>query len=55
MVLGWLRRTRDNGCDISCCPACDAEVDSALTYCTVCGYDVVQQARIDLAHSPRMT
>lgn len=41
MVAEWLRRTRDDGCEASCCPECEAEVDTALTYCTVCGYDVV--------------
>jgi hypothetical protein len=54
MVMGWLRRTKDDGCETSCCPECDAEVDTRLTYCTVCGFDIVQQAKIDLAHPPRM-
>ena len=54
MVLGWLRRTRDDGCEASCCPECDAEVDTTLTFCKICGYDIVQQAKIDLTHPPRM-
>jgi len=54
MVMGWLRRTRDDGCETSCCPECDAEVDTTLTYCRICGYDIVQQAKIDLAHPPHM-
>ena len=53
MVMDWLRRARD-GRDTSCCPECDAEVDPTLTYCTVCGYDIVAQTKIDLAHPPRM-
>ena len=55
MVMGWLRRTRDDGCETSCCPECDAEVDTTLTYCKICGYDIVQQAKFDVAHPPRMT
>ena len=54
MVMSWLKKTRDDGCEASCCPECDAVVDPAMTYCTVCGYDIVQQAKIDLAHPPRM-
>jgi hypothetical protein len=54
MAMSWLRKTRDDGREGSCCPECDAEVDTALTYCTVCGYDIVQQAKIDLAHPPRV-
>jgi hypothetical protein len=54
MVMGWLRRTRDDGCETSCCPECDAEVDTTLTYCRICGYDIVQQAKIDLSRQPRV-
>ena len=31
MHLGWLHRTRDDGADMSCCPECEAEVDTSLT------------------------
>lgn len=55
MVTSWLHKTRDDGREASCCPECDAEVDTALTYCTVCGYDIVQQAKIDLSSPPRMS
>ena len=53
MAIAWLRKTRDDGSEGSYCPDCEAEVDSARTYCTVCGYDIVRQARIDLTQPPR--
>jgi hypothetical protein len=52
MATNWLRRTRDDGCEASCCPECEEEVNETLTYCTSCGYDIVQQARIDLTQRP---
>ncbi len=54
MALEWLRKRRADGSERDCCPECEAEVDAALTYCTVCGYDIVRQARIDLAHPPHL-
>ena len=50
MAMGWLHKRDADGCEKDCCPECEAEVDTGLTYCTVCGYDIVRQARIDLAH-----
>jgi hypothetical protein len=53
MAMKWLRRTRADGRETACCPECEAEVDTALTYCAACGYDIVQQARIDTQQGPR--
>lgn len=38
----------DKGEDVCCYPECEAPADTALAYCTVCGYDIVQQAKVDL-------
>jgi len=54
MMMSWLLRTRDDGCEVACCPECDSEVDTKRTYCTVCGYDIVRQAKVDLAHPTRL-
>lgn len=54
MRTDWLRRTRDDGRESVCCPECESEADTSLTYCAVCGYDIVQQAKIDLTHPSRM-
>jgi hypothetical protein len=53
-MVNWLRKKRDDGSVTDCCPDCGCEVDTALTYCTACGYDIVKQARIDLTQQPRL-
>lgn len=56
MALSWIRKHDATGDDVCCCPECDAvQQDPTLTYCTVCGYDIVQQAKIDLTGIRRVT
>lgn len=52
MATGWLHRKSTSGAETACCPECDAEVDEGATYCTVCGYDIVRQARVDTGRPP---
>ncbi len=47
MAVSWLHKRDDKGQDVCCCPECEAPADTSLTYCTVCGYDIVQHAKID--------
>lgn len=48
MSVSWIHRHNENGEEICCCPECDAPADPKLTYCTVCGYDIVEQIKVDL-------
>ena len=51
MSMTWLRRKQaDTGEDVDVCPECEAPADTALTYCRACGYDIVQQSKIDLTN-----
>ena len=51
MSITWLHRKHpETGEDVEVCPECDAAADTALTYCTACGYDIVQQTKIDLTN-----
>ena len=52
MTWTWPLRKRADGGETACCPECDCEVDTQLTYCTACGYDIVRRAKIDLSHPP---
>lgn len=50
MGLSWIHKHDDKGNDVCCCPECDAvQDDTKLTYCKVCGYDLVLQAKVDLS------
>ena len=50
MSISWLHRKNDKGEDVHACPECEEEADTDLTYCTACGYDIVQQSKIDLTN-----
>jgi len=54
MAAMWLRKDNKAGEEICCCPECASEADPTLTYCTVCGYDLVRQAKIDLSQPPHI-
>lgn len=48
MAISWLVKRNLEGKDVCCCPECEEPADTELTYCTVCGYDIVEQAKVDL-------
>lgn len=53
MAVSWIHKHDDNGDEVCCCPECDAvQADPKLTYCTVCGYDLVRQTKVDVS-TPR--
>jgi predicted amidophosphoribosyltransferase len=54
MAVSWLRRTSETGEETCCCPECASPADPKLTYCTVCGYDIVRQTKIDLSQPPHV-
>jgi len=54
MAARWLRTTNESGEEICCCPQCASQADPKPTYCTVCGYDIVRQAKIDLSQPPHI-
>ena len=54
MAARWLRTTNESGEEICCCPQCASQADPKPTYCTVCGYDIVRQAKIALSQPPHI-
>jgi hypothetical protein len=48
--MSWLHKHQDTGEGVDVCPECEEPADTALTYCTSCGYDIVQKSKIDLTN-----